>query len=1112
MMKNLHRLHARWLLAPAALSPISGHAQVVISDTLTGAASTYNWQAFDGACLTAGDGRASTIPACVGNPYYKSKAHVGGKTGKLPDPIGEGALRLTNGDTKIGGTNANGIRGAVVSKDDYPSNQGLKVTFSTATYGGNGYVGTGADGMSFFLSDSSYAQSVGGTGGTLGYACGHNDGGFEPGVEGGYLSLGSDEFGNFSNRDNVASDGPGGNNVIAIRGSGSITYALLNRLNPLYYPLPGTLNKNDELTAARNTCMLGKLQKWSGSTITDKTGSTIANQASTNEFVHDYQLLTAPRPLVLAIANQQGIASPLRSKATILNYAINITQDNFLSVSFQANGGAVTPLFTKQSITETNGPLPARFRFGFAASTGLGSNIREILCFKAAPALEAGNSAGSSVQQTGKVETGSQVYLAFSHPLNSWGQLTASNLVANANSTVTINPTANWDASCVLSGGSCPATGVTTQAQFPGSRSVLSWNGSAGIALKFGDLSTSDSTALGGTTDGAARLAYLRGDRSGEITTAGTGSFRRRDSLLGDITGASPTWVGAPASPYTAAGSDRLRNAALPELGTAYVQFVADNKSRINMVYAGSNDGMLHGFRSGANDKDGVFSTAVTSNDGRELIAYMPESVISSIDSKSNGSLDFSSPQYAHNSFVDATPGTGDLYYGNAWHTWLVGGLGAGGNPGGVIADATGSANGVLYALDITDPARFSETAPAPANLVLGEWNSGTLACSDDASASCKTSLGSVYGTPIVRLLHDGNWAVIFGNGRNSATGTAGIFVMSVDRASGARTFRFTDTGVKSTTNKNGIDQVTSADLDGDHVTDYIYAGDNLGNMWRFDLTNRDPKVWVTSKPNLMFKTPGGQPISTKVLVSSALPRSGQPRVLVSFGTGRRTPQTLSGAAAYASGAQALYGIWDWDMQAWNNNSNTQYATLPGPNAYTASDLQVQTITQSTGGSGDISGYRTVTQNTVCWKGSTTCTANNTKFGWQLTLPGAGEQIIYNPVFGYGSMLINTSIPGVDNPLECVSEPATGFTMALSIETGGAPATSMFATAATAASIPPTKTIAGIGLNATGSPSIVTAFNKPFLVQQTVSTKGIVTQIDPPPQGTGKRVTWVKLR
>lgn len=518
---------------------------------------------------------------------------------------------------------------------------------------------------------------------------------------------------------------------------------------------------------------------------------------------------------------------------------------------------------------------------------------------------------------------------------------------------------------------------------------------------------------------------------------------------------------------------------------------------------------MLHAFQSGAYD-NGVFSTTRTPNDGKELLAYMPDAVITSIEG-TDTSVDFTSPQYSHNNYVDATPATADLYYGGAWHTWLVGGLGAAGNPGGTINDATSTANGVLYALDITDPSKFLEKEAK--NLVLGEWNSSNLACIGDITASpCKASLGSVYGTPIIRRLHDGNWAVIFGNGRNSATGIAGIFIMTVAKADGARTFRFLDTGVKSTANKNGIDQVTSADLDGDHVTDYVYAGDATGNLWHFDLTSTDPANWVKTKPKLLFTTGEKQPISTRVMVTSALPRTGSARLIVTFGTGRSAPQTTTGAASYASGAQAIFGIWDWDRTDWNKVGSVAYASLAGVNSYgdNTTDLQTQSITTANGNS-DIPPYRSISQAPVCWKGSNACKDNNTKYGWKLALP-AGEQIIYNPIFAYGVMLVNTSVPEVDKPFECISEPASGFTMAVSLETGGAPATSFFGTAAMAAGIGKGQNVAGLKLNATGSPSIVTAINKPFLVQQTVSTEGIVTQIDPPPQGMGKRVTWIKMR
>ena len=145
----------RTVLRPAMVClavgwPLAPHGQLVISDRLTGATSSYDWVSLNGACLTAGTYSAtgtSSIPGCSGLPYYSGKTQVGGVSGRLPDPVGQGALRLSNGDTVKDGSNGNNQTGAVVSNFTFPSGQGLQVTFTSVTYGGNAYNTTGADGM-----------------------------------------------------------------------------------------------------------------------------------------------------------------------------------------------------------------------------------------------------------------------------------------------------------------------------------------------------------------------------------------------------------------------------------------------------------------------------------------------------------------------------------------------------------------------------------------------------------------------------------------------------------------------------------------------------------------------------------------------------------------------------------------------------------------------------------------------------------------------------------------------------------------------------------------------------------------------------------------------------
>ncbi len=463
-------------------------------------------------------------------------------------------------------------------------------------------------------------------------------------------------------------------------------------------------------------------------------------------------------------------------------------------------------------------------------------------------------------------------------------------------------------------------------------------------------------------------------------------------------------------------------------------------QQRPNVVYAGSNDGMLHGFRTGAFDNTGNFSTSTTPNDGLEVLAYVPGSLLLSTGTggacasfTSTGTivqnlhgmsmpagavtplptqstscitpaLDFSSPNYGHNFFVDATPGTGDLYYGNAWHTWLAGGLGAGG--------------AAIFALDVTNPVSTNFTEANAANLVIGEWTAATISCVGDVSpATCGTNLGATYGTPIIRRLHDGNWAVIFGNGYGSASGDAGIYVMTVDSITGKTLFYYLSTGK---TGANGIAYVTSADLDGDHITDYVYAGDLQGNIWRFDLTSSSEATWKSTAPAHVFRAPAGQSVTTSVTVSSGATPAGASTIMITFGTGKRTQFNNSTQVSF-EGSGGLYGVWDWQMTAWNAKSSTPYAFL-APTATglapTGADANVVTVDGTTpfllqrtfslnsdGSTRDINGTTG-----ICWRGSS-CTTT-AQFGWYLPLYGTQEQIIYNPQLLQGVFTVNSIVAG----------------------------------------------------------------------------------------------------
>ena len=1086
--------------------PSLAWSQQVIQDNFTGAASSFDWKTFNGACLTAGDG-TGTIPACVGLPYYQGQTLYGGYTGTLPDPVGNGALRFTNGNNSGGGF-ANGYNqaGGVISNFTFPSGQGLQVTFTTMTYRGNsgGADGDGADGISFFLMDGAYnPYDLGAFGGSLGYTCSNTNN--DPtlradgtrrqydGLAGGYLGLGIDEYGNFLNAgDNTATGYGYQPGRIGLRGTGNISWNWLTAKYPALYP--SSLSLANQAAAVRNTCSSGTLWDYSLAAAPVDTATPVADYAP---IPNAYKIL----PGSIKIANESAVT---RGDGVPITYSLKITQNGLLSFAYSYNGGAYQPVITAQDITAGNGPLPSSFRFGFAGSTGGSTNVHEVTCFQAAPADTSASSAGLNEKQTAKVQTGTQVYFAFYNPSNWSGSLTAQDLVVDpVTNLVNISPVANWDASCVLSGvaagQTCLATGNSgpSAAQGPASREILTWNGSNGVPFLFASLSGAQQTAidLGDPAPlNANRVNYVRGDRSNEINSVGVGLYRARASVLGDVINSSPTWVGPPQAPYKALWQDRLIGGALPEnSGQSYPTYQTNAATRLNVVYSGANDGLLHGFRSGAYTATNTYvSNATTPNDGREVLAYVPSTVVGTIHNSIDPTVDFANTQYGHNFFVDAPPGTGDLFYQGAWHTWLVGGLGAGGP--------------AIYALDVTDPTSFSESNAA--SLVMGEWNSTTLTCAN--VAGCGAKLGNTYGVPQIRRFHNGKWGAVFGNGLGNSGGAAGIFVMTVDQASGAKTFYYLSAGAAIV--GNGISYTTPVDLDGDHITDYVYAGDATGHIWRFDLTSSNPSAWAVSAGGALFTTPGSQPITTKLVVAAAPSTSGLPMVLIDFGTGQQTPLTNTTPGSYASGTQSLYGIWDWNMNAWNALSPTQYANLTGTHTISTSNLQQQTVLASVPVS---SGYRAVSASPVCWSNSTACTSGNTQFGWYMNLPGTSEQVIYSPVLEVGAFLVNTTIPASNNPLNCTAANATGWTMAISPITGGALAKSFFGDSMGHFVNYNGQIVSGAALNGTGSVSIVTtggAQPGTFLVTQTTSGVGVVLPVNPLANAKGSRLTWVERR
>lgn len=288
-------------------------------------------------------------------------------------------------------------------------------------------------------------------------------------------------------------------------------------------------------------------------------------------------------------------------------------------------------------------------------------------------------------------------------------------------------------------------------------------------------LSTAQQTTVNAGED---VVTYLRGDRTKEAKSPNTTAplFRERKSVLGDIINSKPIHVGKPPFDYA---------------DTGYATFKTSNLTRKKVVYVGANDGMLH---------------ALDAATGEELWAYVPTAVMPNLyklaDTRYGSAV-------AHQYYVDGKTVQGDVKIGGVWKTILVGGLNKGGR--------------AYYALDITDP----ENPQA-----LWEF------AHDDSTVH--NNLGLTYSDPVISKLDDGTWTVAFGSGYNNVSpgdGKGRLFV--VNAATGA-ILRNIATTAGGTTTPSGLSKINVwVKALNDNTAQRFYAGDLLGNVWRFDVDDK---------------------------------------------------------------------------------------------------------------------------------------------------------------------------------------------------------------------------------------------------------------------------------
>jgi type IV pilus assembly protein PilY1 len=505
-------------------------------------------------------------------------------------------------------------------------------------------------------------------------------------------------------------------------------------------------------------------------------------------------------------------------------------------------------------------------------------------------------------------------------------------------------------------------------------RTILTHDGEKGVPFQWDslslaqkdDLKTSPAGGVDGDDVGVARVAYLRGDRSNE----GSGLFfRERASLLADLVNSGPVFVGKPSLNWP----DR---APFPTaVGQRYTDFKnGPAASRKGVVYAGSNGGMMHGF---------------AESDGDELIAYISGNLYST--GSGEGLHYLTDPAYAHRYYNDLTPTVSDIYAGlgtgKRWQTVLISGQRGGGRG--------------IYALNITDPADFSEANAS--KLVLWELSSG-----DDPD------LGFTYSRPQIGLANNGKWVAIFGNGYNDlGSGAAQLFIVDIeggaDGSWDSGDIIKISTGSGTSLDRNGLATPSLADLDGNGTIDRVYAGDLRGQMWAFDLSGSLASSWGIAGDAPLFTTINNEPITSKPAIAKHPTQSDDasnaPNVMVYFGSG----QYLVDADKTSNDLTHFYGVWD-----------------RGSTNLTSSRLVQQTY-RSGFTDPDGEAVRVLTRNAVDYPGFDR--------GWYFELDIGGERSITDSVVRGGIVFFNSFVP-VDDPC---SVGGFGFRFAVDMETGGSP-------------------------------------------------------------------------
>lgn len=570
--------------------------------------------------------------------------------------------------------------------------------------------------------------------------------------------------------------------------------------------------------------------------------------------------------------------------------------------------------------------------------------------------------AGAAAQSNTLTQAGNVIYQAEFSSQDWSGDLAAYAVSTDSSNVVRLSATPVWRAADRLNAltnvdtrniviGNSGATSSQTASNF-------TWDAISADLKQILDKDPDSESASTTDNHGADRLNFIRGDHSNEVTL-----FRGRDGQrLGDIVNSGVAYSGAP--------SNTIQS-------TTYPEFFDANKDRKAAVFVGANDGMLHAF---------------DASNGDELFGYIPSWLGPKLAA-------LTSKRYLenHQAYVDASPVVAEAQVGSDWRTVLVSGTGAGGRG--------------VFALDVTDPTRFS------ASKVMWEFTSA-----DDID------LGYVVGRPQILKFRtsapdaapDYKWFAVVASGVNnytrdsagnfSTTGRPALYLLDLTKAPGAAWTLNTNyykislpVDVSLSASKATGLLNFKVTLGAQQEVNKLLMGDLHGNLWKLDFRGQGSTTWNINKLSAFTDTNGNpfplyiakdglgnvQPISAAPFLIRG---EGQGSIYVAFGTGKY----LEGADRSSTAVNSFYVVHDDGTQN-ADTTGTPTSAITGRGRLQAGSFDSQT------GRVDVPPF--------VWGRATSDTDSRQRSDWYFDFPGTGERQVFASLLRGDTLVFSSLIP-----------------------------------------------------------------------------------------------------